>query len=351
MNRLLAGGTLGAALAAIAYLAFDRAGSGDPAPARPAVTTLVAVAPTPSPRVSESAAVVAVAPAENTAADAHDDRPPALIPGRTAGCGLDHAPGDSVESLSGPDDRSYRLHVPPAYDGRAAFPLVLSFHGFGRSAAEQEAYSGLVPVADREGFVLVTPEGSGDPPGWDVLGVYDDDGVDDVTMTTALLGAVEGRLCLDRDRIYATGLSNGAEMASQVGCMLPDLFAAVAPVAGVVYQGCAGEGMPLVTFHGTSDFNVPFDSAPLAVEEWAAHNGCAAPPADERLSDAVERLAYSSCTAGADVVFYVIHGGGHTWPGADDDTGGVGPTTHEIRAAELIWQFFAAHPRAAAAGR
>ena len=38
--------------------------------------------------------------------------------------------------------------------------------------------------------------------------------------------------------------------------------------------------------------------------------------------------------------FYTIEGGGHTWPGASDDSVGVGATTHEINASELIWDLF-----------
>lgn len=336
------------ALSATAYLAFDQAGSRDDASRQAQIGSqpTVGTAASPPADLPDSPAAAVIQPEASAGGGSPDADLPGLQARRTAGCALDHERGDFVETA--PDGRSYRLHIPPGYDGRAALPLVLSFHGFGRSAVEQEAYSGFVPIADREGFILVTPEGSGYPPGWAISGVYDEDGVDDVAMTAALVRALDDSLCLDADRTYATGLSNGAEMASQVGCLLPDVFAAVAPVAGVVYQGCGGDGMALITFHGTNDFNVPFESAPPAVGEWSAHNGCAAIPVDESLSDAIERLTYSSCTAGADVVFYVIHGGGHTWPGADDEAGGVGPTTHEIAASELIWAFFVAHPRAQA---
>jgi polyhydroxybutyrate depolymerase len=133
-------------------------------------------------------------------------------------------------------------------------------------------------------------------------------------------------------------------MASEVACYLPGLFAAVAPVAGIVYQDCGGSPVPIVTFHGTDDYNVPFEFAPPAVADWAAHNGCDPGAITEQVTDHVSRITYPGCGR-ADVVFYVVDGGGHTWPGAEDDTGGVGPTTHEISASEIIWEFFAAHPR------
>jgi polyhydroxybutyrate depolymerase len=104
--------------------------------------------------------------------------------------------------------------------------------------------------------------------------------------------------------------------------------------------------VPILALHGTDDYNVPFESARPAMADWALHNGCAADIVTEQISEHVSRESYSGCGANA-VVLYVIEGGGHTWPGAEDDAphGGAGPTTHEISASELIWSFFAAHAR------
>jgi polyhydroxybutyrate depolymerase len=45
------------------------------------------------------------------------------------------------------------------------------------------------------------------------------------------------------------------------------------------------------------------------------------------------------------VVLYKVLGGGHTWPGTSVDLSPLGVTTQEIVASELLWDFFAAHPR------
>lgn len=134
-------------------------------------------------------------------------------------------------------------------------------------------------------------------------------------------------------------------MASQVACDLPQTFAAVAAIAGVIDQGCTTP-VPVVAFHGTADENVPFDWAPAAVQDWATTNGCFPAGTSTAVSAHVDLVDYGGCTADAEVAFYIIDVGGHTWPGAADDAGGVGPTTHEISASEIAWQFFAAHPRA-----
>lgn len=268
----------------------------------------------------------------------------ANVPAIGGGCGSGQPAGDLIARLESADDaRSYRIHVPANYDKARPTPMVVNFHGSSKTALDQETYSGLGAVADREGFILVTPEGSGWPQGWDVVGVYANAGVDDVVATQAIVDAVKAGFCIDPLRVYATGLSNGAEMASQAGCYLPNTFAAVAPVAGVVYQGCDGRAMPIISFHGTEDYNVPFETAQPAMAEWANHNGCSTDLEIAQVTEHVSRESYAGC-GGADVELYVIDGGGHTWPDAEDDAGGAGPTTHEVNASDLIWRFFASHP-------
>ena len=55
------------------------------------------------------------------------------------------------------------------------------------------------------------------------------------------------------------------------------------------------------------------------------------------------------CPDGADVEFYIIEGGGHSWPGSEFSKSIesiVGPTTFDIDATDLIWTFFQAVPPA-----
>ncbi|MCC6958230.1 MAG: prolyl oligopeptidase family serine peptidase [Dehalococcoidia bacterium] len=255
------------------------------------------------------------------------------------GC-YDRGPGDYIDAVERPEGmRSFRIHVPPGYDGQSLVPAVFNFHGQARTAEEQDAYSGFPVISDREGFILVSPEGGSYPQQWDIAGVYAEDGIDDVGAVSQMVDYVESQFCIDPGRVFAAGLSNGGQMAAQAGCYLSNQFAGVAPVAGIVFQGCEGPPVAVITFHGTGDYNVPYESAPEAVTEWARHNGCPETPEVEWVTSEVRREAYFGCE-GAPVVFYTIEGGGHTWPGAEDNTGGIGPTTHDINASELIWDLF-----------
>lgn len=278
-----------------------------------------------------------------------------------SGCGRPTTPGLSLASIdSAGGKRTYRLYVPAGYEPGRPAPLVLNFHGFGSNAVEQEAYTRMQAQADEAGFVTVAADGTGAPQQrWYIYGQGEPGYVDDFAFVDDLLDHLQATLCIDEARIYSTGMSNGAGLSSQLGCRLNDRLAAIAPVAGSPHSAtlCKGKApMPAIIFHGTEDASVPFAGGAggrlgLAVRgarenarDWAAHNGCASAPTVERVASDVLRESFDGCRGGADVVLYVVEGGGHTWPGAPN-VPRLGPVTGSIDATELIWQFFAAHPR------
>lgn len=76
-----------------------------------------------------------------------------LFPARPA-AGLE--PGNHRVSIQhGGRPRSYIVHVPPAARDGQSLPVVLSFHGGGGNAENQQKYSRMDPVADVEGFLAV----------------------------------------------------------------------------------------------------------------------------------------------------------------------------------------------------
>ena len=284
----------------------------------------------------------------------------ASLPVGASGCGQPYASGLTLESLtSGGVERTYRLYVPKSYDAAKPTPLVLNFHGFASNAREQEAYSRMPAAADANGFITVAADGTGDPQRWYIYGLFEPGYVDDFAFVRDLLDHLEATLCVDPGRVYATGISNGGGMSSLLACELNDRFAAVAPVAGSPFpeSRCQGKKpVSIIAFHGTADQAVPFEGGAggrlgLALrgvrqnmQDWAGHDGCTSGPSSERVAPDVLRESYSGCQVGADVVLYVVEGGGHTWPGAID-VPTLGRTTHSIDATSLIWEFFAAHPR------
>jgi polyhydroxybutyrate depolymerase len=152
---------------------------------------------------------------------------------------------------------------------------------------------------------------------------------------------------IDAKRVFVSGFSGGARMASQLGCDLSNLVAAVAPVAGLRFPSPCNSARPaaVVAFHGTADSVNPYDgggppywtySVPSAEQQWAAHNGCGATPSVSTAATGVELTSYAECSGGADVELFTTQGADHVWPGAPGQN-------DAIDANALMWMFFSAH--------
>lgn len=280
-------------------------------------------------------------------ADVTSPAPPAA----SASCAGARQQSGERAILVGTVERTYLLHVPPTYDRTTKMPLVLNLHGFGSNASDQALYSRFSALADTEGFIVVTPNGTGTPPRWNFVPVGS---VDDVAFIDALLDDLAATLCIDETRIYAAGMSNGAAMTTFLACGLPDRIAVIAAVAATAGPRACPDSVavPIISFRGTEDACVPYDGGtsscglmlPVAAAEeairlWSEHNGCDVTPRVEQVSPNVRRTAYESCAGDAAAVLYTIEGGGHTWPGSIF-VPRLGPVTDEIDATALAWEFF-----------
>lgn len=249
-------------------------------------------------------------------------------------------------------ERSYVVYVPPSYDHETLTPLVLAFHGYANSPEQQEDWSSLSEKAAAAGFVLVYPRGTGLVSGWnggDCCGSQ----IDDVGFVSALLDRLQEDLCVDPQRIYATGFSNGGFLSHRLACELSDRIAAIASVAGVMgIDECVPQRpVPVLHMHGTGDLVVPYEGSMLlgfesvaeTIAGWVARDGCEGEAVVSYQQEEVTCERYEGCEAGAQVELCTIEGGGHTWPGGADIFG-AGPTTQNLEANDRLWDFFVAHP-------
>jgi polyhydroxybutyrate depolymerase len=257
--------------------------------------------------------------------------------------------------------RTYLLHAGGA--ARPARPLVLVLHGWHGSAAgiERRTKGMFDTLADRDGAVVVYPQALGDPrwnDGWDAAA--DAAGPDDLGFFSALVDALVGELGVDRNHVFAAGLSNGAGMVYRLACQRSDLVAAVAPISGDMAAAVAGNcrpGLPvsIIAMHGTDDSIVPFGSSQHNdIQTWVRRDGCPSHPASSQLPDldpgdgTKTRVdSYGPCAGGSAVAFYTIDGGGHQWPGGESVWGfnRHGSTARDFDAAVVVWDFFRAHAR------
>lgn len=241
--------------------------------------------------------------------------------------------------------RTYLIHVP---DRKAAVPppVVLGFHGGGGTAQWMNRLTGLSDLADREGFVVVYPQGI--DRGWNDGREIADRTSDDVRFTTALIEDLSSRRIVDRKRVYATGISNGGFFCQYLAMMAPGSVRAIASVAATIPErlisrgtagavshrtagaashgraaephaavshgnagaeahgtaGAASHAVPILFILGTHDPVISFDGGDIAglfslfvkdlgksasaratLSYWAKINDCAAKPVVERLPD------------------------------------------------------------------
>lgn len=263
--------------------------------------------------------------------------------------------------ISSGEKRSYLLYVPKSYDPNTPTPLIISMHGFAEWPAHQAQISRWNDLADQQGFIVVYPAGTDFPLHWRTRGNAPpgQDPALDVQFISDLIDKLEGAYNIDPARIYANGLSNGGGMSFVLSCRLSERIAAVGMVAGAFvypWEQCKpARPVPAILFHGTADpivpyqggpsrsFDLPFPAIPDFAAELARRNGCADTPEKIPPSGAVSGLRWTGCKA--DVIFYSVAGGGHTWPGGVPLPEFItGPTSPDIDATRVMWEFFSAHP-------
>jgi polyhydroxybutyrate depolymerase len=222
--------------------------------------------------------------------------------------------------------------VPSSYQGTAPVPLVVDFHGAGKTAMDELGESPYPAVLDPEGVVMAFPEGLPGPagPAWNVGPCCVAD-VDDVAFTRALVADVEQSACVDPSRVYAVGVLTGGGMVHYLGCHAADIFAALAPAAFDLLEENVVDCMPerpvtVVAFRGDADQRVPYEGGPSALvpgmpltflgavatfEKWAELDGCTDMPSP---ADANGCSSYQSCSEGVEVVL-CTQAGGNALPG------------------------------------
>jgi polyhydroxybutyrate depolymerase len=269
---------------------------------------------------------------------------------------------------SGGLDRCYYLYTPKKYDPVRAAPVVFSFHGFLSNPASHALITGWRRLADEHGFLLVMPQGTGFPQRWYAAETWGTEDIDDVQFYQDMLADLSFQASVDQNRVYVNGFSNGGGMTFDLGCNAGDTFAAMGTVAAAVVttEDCSpSRPMPAIVFHGTADPIVPYEGGEMGspllkaaaeithappvfvgVEDWVAFwaegNGCDPEPGTITQQGDVRGVRYSGCLDDAEVDFYTIEEGGHSWPGGFPIPG-VGKTSRDIDATEEMWEFFQAH--------
>lgn len=204
------------------------------------------------------------------------------------------------------------LRMPAAYDPTVAVPLVVVYAPAGADAGLTEQFTGLTEPTLAQGWAIayvdhITPMS-----------------VQVVADASVIPGLIAAQWCIDPDRIYLTGHSDGgtiAEVSINVAVDPPLPRAAAPSAAGITGStlaqvGCPDHAVSMMIMHSTGDalFPVAEGFGADAAQFWADCNGCAGDPVDDGTC-----ATWSMCDDGTSVAYCEGAGVHGQWPGLDDE--------------------------------
>lgn len=263
--------------------------------------------------------------------------------------------------------RSYLIDLPDQPTGAA----IIALHGAGGNPAQFATQTGLSDAALAQGYAVIYPAGSGTKRKksgalltWNAgncCGEAGQSGSDDVGFLDAVAADATRRFALDR--LYVTGVSNGAMMAERFASAGRTPVRAVAGVAGTMdlVTNPPPRPVPLLVIHGTADDHVIYAGGPggsgyedvtftgvaRLVAVWRAafagpltEKTSVIDPADDGMRSVLTDLVDPS--GAVPLRLLTVEGGGHTWPGGQRAAGQA--NTRDISATAEILKFFALWP-------
>ncbi len=245
-------------------------------------------------------------------------------------------------------ERVYQLHIPKNMPANG--PLVIMLHGYGSTRL-----GGFNDAADRNGFAICYPRGEKDGRGkncWNVGYPFQHDmTIDDESFLEQLVQHLQNKHGFSKHNVFCMGVSNGGEMCYQIAAHKPHLFAAVAPIAGLMMEwlyksDTSTQPVPLFEIHGTEDKTSAWKGdlenkggwgsylpVPLAIHYCVAKNRCTNMETDTIIGKAphnrtIVKHRFFGGINNSEVWLYEVIGAGHTRFLEDMDTG------------DEIWKFF-----------
>jgi polyhydroxybutyrate depolymerase len=237
----------------------------------------------------------------------------AVSPGQSspsAGCGMAAPATGALKIDVAGTSRDYILALPTGYDPKTSYRLIFAWHGLGGSAQQvasnwyglksQSANSAIFVAG--QGLQTTTSVGNG--AGWANTNGQD------VAFVKALYAQLQGQLCFDQNRVFSVGMSYGGIMSDTLGCLMGDVFRAIAPMSGAGPRGkCVGQ-VAVWMSNGDNDTIVPTAQERASRDFWVSANHCQTTSAPVDPSPCV---AYQGCDSGSPVTWCEF-AGGHTIP-------------------------------------
>jgi polyhydroxybutyrate depolymerase len=269
----------------------------------------------------------------------------------------------------GGKSREYIIHLPMGYSGEKPLPAVFVFHGGGGNSKQVCGYFGMDPIADREGFITVYPNGIGKQ--WNDGREFRESisANDDVRFIDQLMDTLLAEYAVDSGRVFATGISNGGFFSIYLSFRLTTRFLAVAPVCANIPLRLFPQFFPsgpisVLLINGVADPIVPYNGGTIGNWLMGKRGECVSTdstikrfcridrldgkPVIEKLADqhrndgcTATRYDYTGGQDNSRVTLVKIDGGGHTLPGAKPYLPRIlGNVCKDFSGSEMIWKFF-----------
>jgi poly(3-hydroxybutyrate) depolymerase len=239
---------------------------------------------------------------------------------QSAGCGKTRTLQNGTINITvGGAARKYILRVPDGYDSSHAYRLVLAYAWSGASASQVVSANYFTfATLDSKNTIFAAPDAVGGAGSWSN---------GDIAFTDAILAQMEGDLCIDTTRVFATGFSFGGGMAMALACTRADVFRAVAFFSGAdLTNSCPATLTKPIAYYASQaseDSGGLSTTSPITGErkqaQFAEVNGCMPEPSSTTFpaSGQPHRCTiYKGCSAGHPTE-YCVFNGPHGWEPKD----------------------------------
>ncbi|HEX8613278.1 MAG TPA: PHB depolymerase family esterase [Telluria sp.] len=247
--------------------------------------------------------------------------------------------------------RSYKLYVPSSYTGQP-MPLVVMLHGCTQDPDDFATGTQMNVLAEEMQCLVVYPAQSMQANSsrcWNWFNAVDQQrGQGEPSIIAGITETIMHNHAVDASQVYVAGLSAGGAMATIMGTLYPELYAAVGVHSGLPFasahdlpsalaamkgnfgpQRASGKSIPIIVFHGDKDTTVhPVNGDELI--KRGAQNVMQEIIEPGRVPDghAYTRTVHQAVDGTPQAEQWLIHGAGHAWSGGSargSYTDGKGP--------------------------
>ncbi|TYS68502.1 PHB depolymerase family esterase [Sutcliffiella horikoshii] len=283
--------------------------------------------------------------------------------------------------------KPYKLYVPNGYDSNKSYPLYVMLHGCTQDASQFSTGTKMNALADEKKFLVLYPEqtSSGNSNKcWNWFETaHQSRGSGEPAIIANMVNTIKNNYSIQENQVYVAGLSAGAAMSVIMGATYPDLFSGIGVGAGLEYKaatsmtgaftamssggpspnqqgnaaylamGSRAKVLPVIVFHGTSDYTVYPINGDQVISQWSITNDLAQNGTnDSWIDDQPERTENLTVTGGKNYSVSDYEGGdgnvwmkkvtvqsmGHAWSGGSSQGSYTDPQGPD--ASRMMWEFF-----------